>query len=182
MPRRSKRARARAIYRERTRATAPRAQTQRGTDLTTRVRALYEDTIVTVREIARIAGVTERTVYKHARRHQWKRRHSWALVLGDPGRAVAECQEAEERARAAQREAEVAQRFEDRMRAIDAANRALDKLADYLEERDKRLAGRPVPENDPVEDALRLAVDFAADRWDALLAEKREKQNGEPSF
>lgn len=36
------------------------------TKLTQRVRELYEESAVPVREIARLAGVTERTLYKHA--------------------------------------------------------------------------------------------------------------------
>ncbi len=39
--------------------------------LTERVRALYEDSVVPVREIARLAGVTERTIYKCAHREGW---------------------------------------------------------------------------------------------------------------
>jgi hypothetical protein len=39
--------------------------------LTARVRTLYEDTIVPVAEIARLAGVTECTIYKYARKLGW---------------------------------------------------------------------------------------------------------------
>jgi hypothetical protein len=45
------------------------------TKLTKRVRALYEDSAVPVREIAALAGVTERTLYKYVERHNWKRRY-----------------------------------------------------------------------------------------------------------
>ena len=45
------------------------------TPLTMQVRALYEDTVVPVREIARLAGVTERTLYKYVQRGGWRRRH-----------------------------------------------------------------------------------------------------------
>lgn len=45
------------------------------TKLTKRVRALYEDSAVPVREIARLAGVTERTLYKYVEKHNWKRRY-----------------------------------------------------------------------------------------------------------
>jgi hypothetical protein len=41
------------------------------------VRALYEDTAVPVREIARRAGVTERTLYKYARKQNWTPRYAW---------------------------------------------------------------------------------------------------------
>lgn len=47
------------------------------TDLTARVRALYEDSSVSVREIARIAGVTEHTIYVRARKGGWKKRYRW---------------------------------------------------------------------------------------------------------
>ena len=39
--------------------------------LTERVRVLYEELVVPVREIARLAGVTERTIYKYARKQRW---------------------------------------------------------------------------------------------------------------
>ena len=49
--------------------TAPPARAQDAlraveTPLTAQARALYEDTVVPVREIARLAGVSERTLYK----------------------------------------------------------------------------------------------------------------------
>jgi predicted DNA-binding transcriptional regulator AlpA len=46
-----------------------------GPSLTDRVRALYENTIVPVREIARLLGVSERTIYKYVARYGWQRRH-----------------------------------------------------------------------------------------------------------
>ena len=52
-----------------------------GDDLTLftlRVRALYEDSIVPMREIARLAGVHERTLYKYARKCGWRRRNARA--------------------------------------------------------------------------------------------------------
>jgi hypothetical protein len=39
------------------------------------VRKLYEDSAVPVREIALIAGVSERTLYKYVARHGWKKRY-----------------------------------------------------------------------------------------------------------
>ena len=47
------------------------------TALTARVRALYEETAVPVREIARLAGVTEHTIYVRARKGGWKKRYRW---------------------------------------------------------------------------------------------------------
>jgi Helix-turn-helix domain of resolvase len=48
-----------------------------GPELMAQVRALYEDSDVSVREIARRAGVTERTLYKYVERHAWRRRYKW---------------------------------------------------------------------------------------------------------
>jgi hypothetical protein len=45
--------------------------------LTERVRALFENSALPVREIARLAGVTERTIYKYAAKQQWKPRYRW---------------------------------------------------------------------------------------------------------
>jgi hypothetical protein len=55
------------------------------TKLTKRVRKLYEDSAVPVREIAAIAGVTERTLYKYVERHDWKRRYR-VMPRGDANR------------------------------------------------------------------------------------------------
>ncbi len=52
-----------------------------------RIRALYEDSAVPVREIAAIAGVTERTLYKYVEKHDWKRRYR--CVARDEAVAVA---------------------------------------------------------------------------------------------
>jgi len=54
-------------------APAARAPTR----LTKRVRKLYEESAVPVREIAAAAGVTERTVYKYAAKHDWRPRYRW---------------------------------------------------------------------------------------------------------
>ena len=51
-------------------------------NLTERVRALYEDSAVPVREIASVAGVTERTIYKYAAKHAWKPRYRWSPERG----------------------------------------------------------------------------------------------------
>ena len=56
--------------------------------LTERVRALYQDSVVPVREIARLAGVTERTIYKYARQQGWRPRLA-RLARGAGGRFIA---------------------------------------------------------------------------------------------
>ncbi len=55
----------------------------RETKLTTRARRLYENTAVPVAEIARLCGVTERTIYKYARKGGWKPRYSWSDALSN---------------------------------------------------------------------------------------------------
>jgi hypothetical protein len=55
-------------------------------DLTARVRALYETSAVPVREIAAVAGVTERTIYKYAQKGGWKARYAWVDRGGVAGR------------------------------------------------------------------------------------------------
>ena len=45
-------------------------------DLTTRVRALYESSAVPVAEIARLVGVSERTIYKYVAKQNWQRRYA----------------------------------------------------------------------------------------------------------
>jgi hypothetical protein len=74
----SRRAAARARYREAVAHDArspyrPPTKLAQSDDptLTARVRALYEGNVVPVREIAALAGVTERTLYKYARSHGW---------------------------------------------------------------------------------------------------------------
>ncbi len=47
------------------------------TDLTARARALYEGSAVPVRAIARLAGVSERTLYKYAAKQNWRPRYRW---------------------------------------------------------------------------------------------------------
>jgi AcrR family transcriptional regulator len=57
--------------------------------LTARVRALYEDSAVPVREIAQIAGVSERTLYKYVTRGKWRRRYaSFKAAKGSGGRFI----------------------------------------------------------------------------------------------
>jgi hypothetical protein len=60
---------------------SPNAVSARGgaekkeTKLTERARKLYEESAVPVHEIARLAGVTERTIYKYVAKQGWKKRY-----------------------------------------------------------------------------------------------------------
>jgi hypothetical protein len=58
-------------------------------NLTEKVRALYEGSAVPVAKIAALAGVTERTIYKYAAKHGWKRRYRWAPRGADQDLAAA---------------------------------------------------------------------------------------------
>ncbi len=55
--------------------TSPRQGEGEKGDLTARVRALYEGSAVPVREIARLAGVSERTIYKYVAKGGWTKRY-----------------------------------------------------------------------------------------------------------
>ena len=50
--------------------------------LTARARALYENSAVPVAEIARLCGVSERTIYKYAAKGAWKPRYRWSPERG----------------------------------------------------------------------------------------------------
>jgi hypothetical protein len=54
---------------------APAPSGPQPTELTQQVRALYEDSIVPVREIARRVGIHERTLYKYVTKGGWRRRY-----------------------------------------------------------------------------------------------------------
>ena len=54
---------------------APTKLQQISPALTDEVRALYEADVMPVAEIARLAGVTERTLYKYVQRGGWRRRY-----------------------------------------------------------------------------------------------------------
>lgn len=74
-------AKARAEESAATPGRSPRFADARGegetNDLTARVRALYEDSATPVRDIARLCGVTERTIYKYAAKGAWQPRYRW---------------------------------------------------------------------------------------------------------
>jgi hypothetical protein len=48
--------------------------------LTAKARALYENSAVPVAEIARLTGVTERTIYKYAAKGRWTPRYRWSAA------------------------------------------------------------------------------------------------------
>ena len=71
-------------------------------DLMAHLRAMYEDSIVPVRDIARHAGVTERTLYKYARKQAWKPRYAWMPDGSRPPAGPARRRFSEQRERALQ--------------------------------------------------------------------------------
>jgi hypothetical protein len=54
-------------------------------NLTEKVRALYERSAVPVAEIAKLGGVTERTIYKYAAKQQWTPRYRWRAPAAGAG-------------------------------------------------------------------------------------------------
>ena len=109
-------------------------------ELMAQVRALYEATAVPVREIARRAGVAERTLYKYARKQNWKPRYAWTPDGARPvGRAArlrwSDAQE-KEHERASQfapakgaggrfiRREDIGEPFAQGLKALDPAGRA----------------------------------------------------------
>lgn len=84
----SQRARAQEIFREMTEGQGANASAPAAQDLTARVRALYENSAVPVREIAAVAGVSERTLYKYARNGGWKAGYAWIDPGGIKGRRL----------------------------------------------------------------------------------------------
>ena len=134
-------------------------------DLMTRVQALYEETVVPVREIARLAGVTERTIYKYAARGGWRGRYAARPVKGSGGRFVARaaagrpvvqgikaldpaarakasaaCAAASLRHASARHKADAAQVWEARRRAIDSVSAAMAAYSRWREGRARRAA------------------------------------------
>lgn len=162
------------------------------------MRALYEDSAVPVREIAGVAGVTERTIYKYVAKLGWKRRYRCAPEKGAGGRfirredkglpfaqglkatdpagaqrAVVACGEAERLSREAQAEADEQQRVEARIQAMEWTCRASSQLRAYLDARDQQQQpGGPAPGNDPLERMYRLGLTMELSRWEAMLAEE----------
>lgn len=70
----SLRAQAQRVYRERVESAEIRGE-ERPTELTEKIRALYEAGVVPVAEIARIAGVHQRTLYRYVEKGGWRRRY-----------------------------------------------------------------------------------------------------------
>ena len=87
-------------------------------------------------------------------------------------RAGAACKQAEALWCAAQAEAEAAARAEERLRAIDAVNRALGELNAYRALRAKERRTRA--SDDQIERVYMLIAQRATDHWQALLAQERE--------
>jgi hypothetical protein len=113
------------------------------------LRALYEDTAVPVREIARRAGVTERTLCKYARKQNWTPRYAW---MPDGSRPAGRRRWSEQRERAEMfapgkgaggrfiRREEAGQPFAQGIKATDAAGRAAAAQASAEAERVARRA------------------------------------------
>jgi hypothetical protein len=152
---------------------------------------------VPVREIARVIGVAERTIYKYAAKQRWKKRYARAPEKGagsrfirrehrslpfaqglkatDPAgaqRAKAACRQAAHLSKQAQAEAEREQRAVAIIKAMEWTCRALSELREYLEARDKQQPALPAPRNDRIAHVYERVLSMALSRWQALLAEE----------
>ena len=119
---------------EGTRSPDPSSPRFGGQDLMALVRRMYEDSIIPVRDIARRAGVTERTLYKYARKGNWRPRYAWTPSGARPhGKAARQrWTEARERAAAFAPEKGAGGRFirrEDRDAPFAQGIKALDPAA-----------------------------------------------------
>jgi hypothetical protein len=138
------------------------------------VRALYEDSAVPVRDIARRAGVTERTLYKYARKNNWKPRYAWTPDGSRPPGRPARRRWSEARERAMQfapakgaggrfiRRDDIGKPFATGIKALDPAGRAAAVIASAEAARMAEMA--------------RLEAVFAraaSNSWDALRALKQ---------
>lgn len=152
--------------------------------LTEQVRHLYENSAVTVAEIARIVGVSERTIYNYVRKRRWKRRivrlgvdmraldpegarlaleRSVRIGLIAEQAAAAALAAVKERAAEAQAAAET----EARLRAFDMLNRTLAELA--------RLREAPgASDADPLIRAKTCQVNVLVDQIEALQAGRKD--------
>jgi hypothetical protein len=155
--------------------------------LTERVQRLYEAGVVPVAEIASLAGVTERTIYKYVQKGGWRRRvpqlargaggrfvpvaeagkpHPRGLKAVDPAGAAAasaRCVRAGALAEEAAAAAETAQGEQARLRTLQALNRTLAQLAE--------IEGKDGPGADSeVARATRRAANVLLDQLAALQA------------
>jgi hypothetical protein len=90
-------------------------------------------------------------------------------------RAVVACRRASGLARAAQAAAEAAQRWEARIRAMAAVNRAQAELRGYLKARAGKRPVWPARHGDLAERALGFALALAVSRWEALQAAEERR-------
>jgi hypothetical protein len=193
---------------------SPRAARARGggekkeTKLTKRVRALYEDSAVPVREIARLAGVTERTIYKYVARHGWTKRYRtpprgkpmFAPVKGAGGRFIRR-EDRDKPVATGLKATDPACARRAAARCGGAAHLAARAQADALtlqlferqiranectniavknlrEYREQRARKGKSASGDRIEAMLTHIVEVSLNHWDAALAQLRNNQRG----
>ena len=107
---------------------SPQGGGEKTAGLMAQVRALYEQSAVPVREIARRAGVTERTLYKYAQKHGWRPRYQWrddhACMLGRGWRAAEDFAPAQGAGGRFVRREDAGKPFAQGLKALDPAARA----------------------------------------------------------
>jgi len=139
---------------------------------TLRVRALYEDSAVPMREIARLAGVHERTLYKYARKCGWRRRNARAGCEKITKHRAPRGLKARDPANAAHAVAAL-----DRAMALsDQALRRARALREAgTNARTLLILARMLPELAALEDAVKAAASVPADSGDAMRRELKRR-------
>jgi hypothetical protein len=125
------------------------------------MRALYENWAAPVAEIARCAGIAERTLYRHVRKGGWRRRHPYRYR----GRAAGDPETRPELAAALMRLAEDAQAHAARAEMAGATERSLrtiEMLSEALVEIERQRSERP-------DSFSRAAERFAVRLQDAIV-------------
>jgi len=203
-PRRSARAAAQRVYWERVDAGAAHSNSAPPTpdpspplavlagggerDLMAQVRALYEDSAVPVREIARCAGVSERTLYKYACKNNWTPRYAWMPDGSRPSGWPARRRWTQARERAVQfapekgaggrfvRREEKGKPFAQGIKALDPAGRAAAAKASAEAARAAERAELQVECDDVVDVQMRALQQV--NRTMGLLIRHREQWKG----
>jgi hypothetical protein len=144
-------------------------------DLTAKVRALYEGQAVPVAEIARLAGVSERTIYKYVAKGGWTRRHACpardeavaAAHRGRRSRSASAFKPAKGASGRFIRRADIGQPFAHGLKATDPAGRARAAAACARAEALASLA-RVQAQANKRHDALLRAIDATSRAFAAL--------------
>jgi hypothetical protein len=129
-------------------------------ELTAKARALYEGSAVPVAEIARLCGVTDRTIYKYAAKQNWKPRYRWNADGGRPVAFAPDVAPAKGAGGRFIRRDDKGKAFAQGLKATDPAGRAA-ALADCASAARLARKAQAKAEADAREEELIRALDFS---------------------